>query len=285
MKKLLIVLSLFLGSQINAMSEDEATRLALERSLEDLKLQEVLESSRQEAAYQAELQQAMAESKKGTEKKIKQEKITLNASIQEGADCAYDASKNAVLTLQWLMGKFGDLKKEAFEKQYLQNPRHFPLARLQGAIRVSRKGGMIAFLDNEEVEKIILPILTEGFIPKAKIPDYFTVIPNITEAAENPDYILIMSDWVNAIRKIRNSDNTVHAFIINDARELGKQTGHWIAVVVQKRGGSINYYIIDSMAGYKEKYKDIPKSELKALEDETNNRVNALQAIIEKIKI
>lgn len=294
MKKLSILfICIYAGNGLQAaqvQTEEEAIALAIARSEEDAAFAKALEESAKEAELLAQAKaQAQEESKKkktaGSFTSLPTTKIDLTASIQEGADCAYDATKNCVLTVKWLDHKFGTLSQAKFEKDYLQNLRHFPLERLHKAIKEKRRSGSVEFLDNEEVENIILPLLTEGFIPKARIPQWFTVIPNITEASENLDYIMIMEDWVNAIKKIRNSDTAVHGFIINDAREVGKATGHWIAVAVHKLPSDVRYYVIDSMAGYKEKYKDMPTSEIKALETETRTRVDALIKIIKTVPV
>jgi hypothetical protein len=164
--------------------------------------------------------------------------IFVPVAKQAGAECGYHALFNA-----W----------NRYEQLHGRAAQTFPLKRWKQAVKSARNNGNDQLIDTEE----ILTLMHQSGINPATL----TVIPNITQFKLNAQHIAPCPHLHNVpavVRKLRTVDGNgnCHAFVIGNMSyyestkgQTRATTGHWIAVVVQRKNNQLLYYVMDSIGG------------------------------------
>lgn len=169
--------------------------------------------------------------------------VNFDVLKQENLDSGYHAIKNGCYVIKMLSG----LMDEDLCKKYLltNETSIFPLLYWKNKILNLRSAGINdSDLNAHEIKYII-----ENWSEFNNFS--YTIISNITkEDCEcTEDIMPITKSFKEHLQKIHlfllSSKEYIHS---NDKDQVIDNNGHWISVVVQKKGNKINYYVMDSLS-------------------------------------
>jgi hypothetical protein len=163
--------------------------------------------------------------------------------IQDKPDCGYHAIKNGKYVYQLLMGIIN--QQVCSEKLLSADSRDFPLEEWRRYIlnKFRNNNGDGTNLGDDEIHDII--------DNKAGFNNMnYIVVPDILDNKA----IGVEENLTNIIRLLRQEPQRIQLFILGTMQHfeakgsLRGSVGHWISIIVSKKGNKVNYYAMDSLS-------------------------------------